>query len=134
MALCLSGIAFSFIVDDEPRFAYQGWHLAHSIIERLSTRPDAIFVQFTKGISYETIQIFERLGCRTILIEKFGDGKYCNKLAQWTEELSNSEFQLFVFLDTDMIFVGNRLDQLPSDFICAKVVDLANPPIDILEE
>ena len=134
MALRLRGIAFSFIVDEDPRFAYQGWQLAHSIIEQLSARPEDIFVQFTKGVDSDTIQVFKDLGCRTIFIERFGDVKYCNKIAQWSDELINSECQLFIFLDTDMIFVGNCLDQLRSDVICAKVVDMANPPIDILEE
>lgn len=134
MAVQIEDTGFSFIVDEDPRFAYQGWHLAHSIIEQLHARPSSIFAQFTSGVEPETIDIFKLLGCRTIQIRRFGDGKACNKLAQWNNELRDSNFKQFIFLDTDTIFVSDCLDQLPSDAICAKVVDLANPSIETLEE
>ena len=50
MALQIEDMGFSFIVDENPRFAYQGWHLAHSIIERLHAAPSSIFVQFTSEV------------------------------------------------------------------------------------
>jgi len=77
---------------------------------------------------------FEAIGCRTTEIERFGDGKYCNKIAQWNDALEGAEFDHFIFLDTDTIFVSNSLCELRSNAICAKVVDLANPPIAALEE
>lgn len=134
MAIQIEDIGFSFIVDEDPRFAYQGWHLAHSIMDQLHALPSSIFVQFTREVDSQTIDAFRLLGCRTTKIERFGDGKYCNKLAQWNGELRGSIFNQFIFLDTDTIFVGDCLDQLRSDVICAKVVDLANPPIDVFEE
>jgi SAM-dependent methyltransferase len=134
MAVEIDDIGFSFVVDEDPMFAYQGWHLAHSIIERLHAAPSSIFVQFTAQVDLRTVDIFKSLGCTTTRIKRFGDGKYCNKLAQWNAELRASHFKQFIFLDTDTIFVGNCLDELRSDVIGAKIVDLANPPIDILEE
>jgi hypothetical protein len=134
MAVQIGDIGFSFIVDEDPRFAYQGWHLAHSIIEQLHARPCSVFVQFTPGVDSQTIDLFRLLGCQTTQIERFGDGKACNKLAQWNNKLASSNLKQFIFLDTDTIFVRDCLDQLRSDAICAKVVDLANPPIEILQE
>jgi hypothetical protein len=134
MVVQIEDIGFSFIVDENPRFAYQGWHLAHSIIDQLHAAPSSIFVHFTEEVDSRTIDAFKALQCRTARIKRFGDGKYCNKLAQWNSELSASDFKHFIFLDTDTIFVADCLDQLRSDAICAKIVDLANPSVDVLEE
>ena len=134
MAVQIEDIGFSFIVDENPRFAYQGWHLAHSIIERLHAAPSSIFVQFTSEVDSQAVDVFKSLGCRTIKIDRFGDGQYCNKIAQWSDVLRESSFKQFIFLDTDTIFVQDLLHELRSDIICAKVVDLANPPIGVLEE
>ena len=134
MAVQIEDIGFSFIVDENPRFAYQGWHLAHSIIERLHAAPSSIFVQFTGEVDLQTIDVFKSVGCRTITIDRFGDGQYCNKLAQWSDMLLDSRFKQFIFLDTDTIFVHDLIHDLRSDVISAKVVDFANPPISVLEE
>ncbi len=134
MAVQIEDIGFSFIVDENPRFAYQGWHLAHSIIERLHAAPPSIFVQFTSEVDSQTISVFKTLGCRTITIDRFGDGQYCNKLAQWSDMLRDSSFKQFIFLDTDTIFVHDLIHDLRSDAISAKVVDFANPPIGVLEK
>ena len=48
--------------------------------------------------------------------------------------VTKSSFKQFIFLDTDTIFIQDLLHELRSDVICAKVVDLANPPIGVLEE
>ena len=52
MAVQIEDVGFSFIVDENPRFAYQGWHLAHSIIDRLHAAPSSIFVQFTSEVDF----------------------------------------------------------------------------------
>jgi SAM-dependent methyltransferase len=126
-------LAYSFIVDADPLFAYQGWHLAHSLIEYSDTDPRDIYVQFTPEVDVQTVQIFEALGCNVSRLEKFGDGRYCNKIAQWSN-VRSSKAEHFVFLDTDMILVGDCREHLISKTISAKIVDLANPPIETLDE
>jgi hypothetical protein len=125
MAVQIEDIGFSFIVDENPRFAYQGWHLAHSIIERLHAAPSSIFVQFTGEVDSQTVDVFKSLGCRTITIDRFGDGQYCNKLAQWSDMLRGSSYKQFIFLDTDTIFVHDLIHDLRSDVISAKVERLS---------
>ena len=64
-------IAYSFIVDADPLFAYQGWHLAHSLIEHSEATPRDIYVQFTPEVGAQTVQIFETLGCNVSRLERF---------------------------------------------------------------
>ena len=129
----LRTIAFSFIVDMDPQFAYQGWHLAHSILKHTGAKPQDIHVQFTPEVGARTIDIFKSIGCDVSRLERFGDGKYCNKLAQWSN-VSQADADHFVFLDTDMILLADCREQLPAEAISGKVVDLANPPIEVLDE
>jgi hypothetical protein len=126
-------MAFSFVVDSDPRFAYQGWHLAHSIVEHFSAKPQDIHVQFTPEVGTGTIDIFKSLGCNVSRLERFGDGKYCNKLGQWSN-VNGADADHFVFLDTDMILVADCRERLPAGVVSAKIVDLANPPIEVLDE
>jgi Methyltransferase domain len=126
-------IAYSFIVDADPLFAYEGWHLAHSLIEHSEVNPRDIYVQFTPEVGAQTVQIFAKLGCNVSRLERFGDGRYCNKIAQW-KNVSSSEAEHFAFLDTDMILIGDCREPLVSESISAKIVDLANPPIETLDE
>ncbi len=129
----LGKIAFSFIVDVDPRFAYQGWHLAHSLIQHSAIDPRDIHVQFTPDVDARTIDIFKSIGCNVATLERFGDGRFCNKIGQW-DNLASSDADHFVFLDTDMILIANCCEQLSANKISAKVVDLANPPLDVLSE
>jgi hypothetical protein len=126
-------IAYSFIVDADPLFAYQGWHLAHSLIEYSDADPRDVYVQFTPEVEIQTVQFFDALGCNVSRLEKFGDGRYCNKIAQWSN-VRSSKAEHFVFLDTDTILVGDCREHLISKTISAKIVDLANPPLETLDE
>lgn len=134
MGVAAKKIGFSFVVDQDPRFAYQGWHLAHSIIERLSVKSDNIFVQLIDPVDASIEGQFKNIGCRTVRIKPLGDGRYCNKIAQWNDAVTDSDRDHFVFLDTDMIFVANGLRALNAEAISAKVVDDPSPPIETLEE
>ena len=129
----LGKIAFSFIVEADPRFAYQGWHLAHSLIQHGGADPRDIYVQFTQGVDARKIDIFKSIGCSVATLPRFGDGRFCNKLAQW-DNLASSDADHFVFLDTDMIVVAKGCEYLPADKISAKIVDWADPPLDALDE
>jgi hypothetical protein len=124
-------IAASFIVDQNPTFAYMGWHLAHSLVARAHFRWPDIHVHFTPEVSDDTISVFSRLGCTTHILCRFGDGKYCNKIGQW-ENLRNIDADHLVLLDTDMICVSGFVDMLPIYSVAGKVVDLPNPELELL--
>ena len=128
----LGRIDVSFIVDSDPVFAYTGWHLAHSLAKHVRLPWNQIHVQFTPEVPPETVEDFQELGCSVHQLERFGDGKYCNKLAQW-QNLRGTQADHLVFLDTDMICVEDFTRFLPAGAIGAKVVDLDNPPLPLLD-
>ncbi len=124
---------FSFIVDDDPSFVYEGWHLARSLIEHCGGDPSAIAVQFTPEVPEHRRTIFRDLGCRVQQIAQFGDGRHCNKLNQ-LDNLSAFEFDRAVLLDTDTIALSDLRPFLSDLAIVGKIVDVDNPPLHILEE
>lgn len=97
---------FSFVVDTDPRFAYQGYQLARSLIEHCGGEPASIHAQFTPGVSAATRQPFAELGCMLHEVERFGDGLYCNKVGQ-LQNLLSYDFAIAVLLDTDMIALAD---------------------------
>ena len=50
---------FSFVVDSEPRFAFEGYHLARSLVEHCGGF-DNIHVHFTSAVYAPTRAIFSR--------------------------------------------------------------------------
>jgi hypothetical protein len=125
-------LAISFVVDDDPVFAYTGWHLAHSLHAFVGLPWAAIHVQCTPEVPRQTVERFRALGCTTHELTRFGDGRFCNKLGQW-DNLRTLDADHFLFLDTDMICVADLIPFLPTDAVAAKVVDLSNPSLSILD-
>lgn len=122
---------FSFIVDDDPIFAYEGWHLARSLIAHCGGDPSTIVVQCTPEVSTGQRKIFSNLGCRVQQVARFGDGRHCNKINQ----INNlDDFDCAVLLDTDTIAVGDLRPFLNYRSIQGKVVDAPNPPLAILAD
>lgn len=124
---------FSFVVDAEPRFAHEGYHLARSLIQHSCDAPADINVQFTHEVDTQTRDLFRDLGCTLHDIERFGDGRFCNKIAQLAN-LHRFDFDHVVLLDTNMIAVADIRPFLGTEALVAKVVDLAEPPVPVLEE
>jgi hypothetical protein len=124
---------FSFIVDDDPIFVYEGWHLARSLIEHCGGDPSAIVVQCTPEVPQDRRAILRDLGCRVLEIARFGDGRHCNKLSQF-DNLNALEFDRVVLLDTDAIVLSDLRPFLSDVAIVGKIVDADNPPLGVLEE
>jgi hypothetical protein len=110
-----------------------GWHLARSLQTYAGLSPDRIHIQFTPEVSNGIMQLFEQAGYSLHTLERFGDGKFCNKLAQWAN-LRTITAEQILFLDTDMICIADPVPMLPRASIAAKVVDLANPELVLLDE
>src|ERR1700733_11977513 len=113
---------FSFIVDDDPIFVYEGWHLARSLIEHCGGDPSAIIVQCTPEVTERERVIFLDLGCCVQQINRFGDGRYCNKLNQF-DNLNGLDFDRAVLLDTDTIALSDLRPFLSDTAIGGKIVD-----------
>jgi hypothetical protein len=124
---------FSFVVDDDPVFVYEGWHLARSLIEHCGGEPASIVVHCTPDVDEARRAIFVGLGCHVREIARFGDGRYCNKLNQ-LESLKAFDCDRAVLLDADMIAVADLRPFLRDDAVLGKIVDLANPPLATLSE
>src|SRR5262245_40894081 len=119
---------FSFILDEGPRFAYQGWHLAHSLVHFCGARPTDIHIQCTAKADAMARSAFDHAGFVTHTLNRFGDGKFCNKIGQ-IENLSGDHRDIIVLLDTDTIAVSDLTQWLSRDHVLAKIVDADNPPI-----
>lgn len=126
-------IIYSFIVDEHPKFAYQAWHLAHSLRVRCAARPADITIQTTPAVADEIRNIFYAEGYALRDLQTFGDGKWCNKIAQ-IPNLIEEDCDRIVLLDTDMIAVDDIRPFLHGAAVQAKVVDIGNPPLTILRE
>jgi hypothetical protein len=124
--------AFSFIVDAEPKFAYQGYHLARSILSHSVGLESRIYVQVTREVTEDARTTFRTLGCEVRQIERFGDGRYCNKLNQ-LETLREAEYRYAVLLDTDTIVLDHLGPLLTGESLKGRIVGGANPSLSALE-
>jgi hypothetical protein len=125
--------AYSFVVDEDPIFAYQAWHLAKSLVQRCAASASEIFIQCTPQVRADTRRVFERAGYCVQTLARFGDGKYCNKIGQ-LDNLSDIGADIVVLLDTDTLAVGDLRPWLKRDAVLGKIVDAANPPLQILDQ
>jgi hypothetical protein len=126
-------VAYSFIVDEHPKFAYQGWLLARSLQQACAAETKDIHVQFTSEVPTYVRDKFSSAGCAIHEIERFGDGKFCNKASQ-LPNLADCAFDRIVLLDTDTIAIGDIRPFLVGDAVQAKTVDLPNPRLETLIE
>jgi hypothetical protein len=124
---------FSFVLDDHPRFAYEAWHLARSLIMHCGGNPSAIHVQCTPEVRQHERDLFRDLGCRVHQIERFGDGRHCNKVSQ-LQNLTDPDFDQVVLLDTDMIAIADVRSYLSRTAIRGKIVEMPNPPLATLRK
>ena len=126
-------IIYSFIIDEHPKYAYQGWLLAKSLQLHCEARAADIHIQVTPNVPTWVTNKFATAGYCVHQLERFGDGKYCNKASQ-LPNLSELSFDRIVLLDTDAIAVGDLRPFLGGDAVQAKIVDLPIPSLAVLNE
>ncbi|GAB0117031.1 hypothetical protein [Acidisoma sp. 7E03] len=124
-------VIYSFVLDTEPRFAAHGWLLAQSLMRCCGARAADIHVQATPDVAPPLLALFRDAGFAVLHIARFGDGRWCNKIAQ-LPNLFDVPSRHIVLLDTDMIAVGDIRPFLRDDGIQAKVVDMPNPSLGVL--
>lgn len=123
---------FSFVIDNEPRFVRSGFHLVKSLLRHTEGLDLRVFVQVTPEVNEETRAIFRGLGCDVRQIDRFGDGRYCNKLNQF-EAFTDVDFRYAVLMDTDMVVLAPLQRLLTGDRIRGRVVAHAVPSVAALE-
>ena len=124
---------FSFVMDEDQQFFIQAWHLARSLIRHCGGDPATVHVQCTPGVEQQRRDVFRTLGCQIHQIDRFGDGRHCNKLQQ-LESLRDIDCDRIVLLDTDTIAVADVRPFLSGTSILGKIVDVERPPLSILNE
>lgn len=125
-------IVYSCLVDEGPVFDRQCRIWVLSLLRRAHVDPSRIVVNLIG--EHSALQTFlHRYSVKYFHTQKFGDGKYCNKLSQF-----NTTFLLsadYVFLTDCDIFFVNPLDEFANDNdVRGIVVDMPNPPIEDLEK
>ena len=126
-------IVYSFILDAPPVFTYQGWHLARSIVEKCGAIASQVHIHCTAEVEDWRKELFAAQGYNIYALDRVGDGMYCNKIGQ-LPNMTNVDFDTLVLLDTDTILVSDLRPLLPFGVVAGKIVDGANPSIEILEQ
>ncbi|MCL2100001.1 MAG: hypothetical protein FWH24_06160 [Oscillospiraceae bacterium] len=129
-------IHYSCVVGEKEIFKKQGQIWLDSLITLGKIDPGRIYVHCISGTDAGYIKKIKETGANVDVIEPFGDLKYCNKIPQ----LSNAALKtadITVLMDTDMIMLENFERELEKDAdflncISGKIVDLANPPIEVI--
>jgi len=125
-------VIYSCVVDVSYKFQYQGWLWANSLIINACVDPQNIWIHCIKGVDTGFKKLCAGLGINVLDIEPFGDGKYCNKIAQlFNPMLRNAD--IIVLMDTDTFVLSNFESELDSNRICAKPVDTPNPDISVFD-
>lgn len=125
-------INYSCVVDKHERFKKQGWLWLNSLIKLGKINPANIWVHCISGMDGEYIDKCAAVGVNVAVIEPYGDGTYCNKIAQMSNE-KLKDADAVILMDTDMIMLQNFENTLDSNYISAKIVDMPNPSIDVID-
>ena len=124
-------ILYSCVIDDAPKFFWQGVIFVTTLIENAKVNPKNIYIHMIKKNSaFEGF--LDKKGVNKVFINSWGDKKYCNKLQQIeTPELQKADF---VFLcDADIAFLDDISSLINFSEIVGKTVDFDNPSIDQLK-
>jgi hypothetical protein len=122
---------YSCVVDDHPKYYLQGYYFVISLIEVARVDPGRIFIHVTGGNKYFE-HLMTNFGVNVITINKWGDNKYCNKLAQLDSPALKKAKYVFL-CDADVCILEDIFNRVPSDVVSGKIVDFDNPELQQLE-
>lgn len=127
-------VRYSCVLDDAPKFVYQLWVWIVTLTELGGLAPSDLFVHLVRRDAPQTAveALLNARGIAHAYVPPFGDGRFCNKLQQLaTPALREREYA--VLTDTDIAFTAALDPWIGLGAICAKEVDFANPPVELLE-
>ena len=117
---------FSFVVDNNEKYIRQAAHLAQSVARHTKGWRCRIYAQVTPEVGPLPRSFLESLGCEVRQLQRFGDGRYCNKLNQF-EALKELEYDYAILLDADMLVIGDLGLLLAGDRLRGRIVGAGNP-------
>jgi 2-polyprenyl-3-methyl-5-hydroxy-6-metoxy-1,4-benzoquinol methylase len=126
-------VFYSCVVDNHPKFYWQGYIFINSLIKIANVAGERIFIHLTaKNIQFE--DFLKKHNVNIKYIEPWGDKKYCNKLQQLeTKELQNADYVFFcdadIAITEDLVYLVKKY----KNKILGKIVDFDNPNIDVLK-
>lgn len=126
-------VFYSCVIDDHPKFYWQGYIFVNVLQKIANVSGDRIFVHLIKNnIHFENFLRASRVNIKYIV--PWGDKKYCNKLQQFeTQELQTADYVFFCDADTAIIEDLSNLAKKYPDKILGKIVDGPNPSIEKLK-
>lgn len=125
-------INYSCVVENKERYQKQGWLWLNSLLHLGKIDPGRIYVHCIKGTDARYVEKCAGTGANVSVIEPFGDKKYCNAIAQMSDEkLTDSDAA--VLMDTDMIMLGNFEHMIDLDRVSGKVIHLKNPETTVID-
>lgn len=128
----MSSIVYSCVVEPQPKFVHQLSIWATTLIELAGVRAEDLFVHVLGGeYAADVAGYAAARGIPHAEVARFGDGRYCNKLRQ----LRSAPLRRYPFValcDTDLAFC-EALEPQRNGRVAAKIVDLPNPPLELLE-
>jgi 2-polyprenyl-3-methyl-5-hydroxy-6-metoxy-1,4-benzoquinol methylase len=125
---------FSIFVDNDPKFQHQALIFADSL-HLVARIPYHRLYAHIPDIGSPAVPYLSARGVNIVHVERFGDHKYCNKIAQVD---SATRFAAdgadYVFLcDCDLAFVSPVEGEFQNaDIVLGKTVDFPNPPLEML--
>ena len=125
-------IAFSCVVDAKPHFEWQAFILVQSLIRNVKCDPRDIKVHCLPGVTQSFRKMMDKLNIDVVDVQPFEGHPYCNKVQQCFSDIFE-EYDKVILLDCDLFLFA--LPDINVDTVfSAKVVDLPNPPIEILDK
>lgn len=124
---------YSCVVEPQPKYVRQLRIWATTLCTLGGAAPGDLFVHVLDGDRFDEVAAF--LSARAIPfapMERFGDGRYCNKVAQLrSPQLRERAYA--ALCDTDVAFAAPLDPWLGLGRAAAKPVDGPNPPLELLE-
>ncbi|MBE3606334.1 methyltransferase domain-containing protein, partial [Campylobacter sp. RM13119] len=126
-------IFYSCVVDDHPKFYWQGYIFVNVLLYLAKVGGNRIFIHLTKSnVQFEKFLKSNNVNIK--YIEPWGDKKYCNKLQQLeTKEFIDADFVWFCDADIAITEDLSNIVKENQDKILGKIVDFTNPSIEKLK-
>ncbi len=133
----MGSIAISCVMDDQPKFHMQTWNWLLSLhacgaMERIDP-----IVHYLGSPPEAFLDLLIDAGAKICPIDAFKYGvaaaSYCNKLQQLASPLLR-DVDHVILSDTDVVFAETPERLVCGENVRAKVVDLANPPTEMLQQ
>ena len=125
---------YSCLLDIQPKFVYQLWVWVTMLLDHAGVSPADVVVHIVRrGDPQHEIEAYlASRGVAFRYVDPFGDGRFANRIAQLESPVLR-EREFAVLCDTDLAILAPLAPWIGLGGICAKEVDYANPPVELLE-